>query len=105
MDAAPSGPPGLDLQRLADYLAAASPGIVEPPFTAEVIAGGRSNLTYLVHGTDGSVVLRRPPLAHVLPTAHDMAREYRVQSALHGTRVPVPRTLYLADAGSVLGVP
>src|SRR6185369_4208940 len=105
MDAAPSGPPGLDLQRLADYLAAASPGIVEPPFTAEVIAGGRSNLTYLVHGADGTVVLRRPPLAHVLPTAHDMAREYRVIAALHPTGFPVPVPLHLCQDPEPLGAP
>ena len=116
MDAAPSGPPGLDLQRLADYLAAASPGIVEPPFTAEVIAGGRSNLTYLVHGAradgrsassraEGTVVLRRPPLAHVLPTAHDMAREYRVIAALHPTGFPVPVPLHLCQDPEPIGAP
>jgi aminoglycoside phosphotransferase (APT) family kinase protein len=49
-------------------------------------------------------VLRRPPLGHVLPTAHDMAREYRVQSALGSTAVPVPRMLHLADPDGVLGV-
>ncbi|HEX9352568.1 MAG TPA: phosphotransferase family protein [Streptosporangiaceae bacterium] len=70
-----------------------------------LISGGKSNLTYRVACEAGEVVLRRPPLGHVLPTAHDMAREYRVQSALHGTGVPVPRTLYLAGADSMLGVP
>jgi aminoglycoside phosphotransferase (APT) family kinase protein len=116
MDAAPSGPPGLDLQRLADYLATAGPGIVEPPLSAEVIAGGRSNLTYLVHGggADGrsassragaTVVLRRPPLAHVLPTAHDMAREYRVIAALHPTGFPVPVPLHLCQDPEPIGAP
>src|SRR5215471_2353954 len=110
MDAAPSGPPGLDLQRLADYLAATSPGLVEPPFTAEVIAGGRSNLTYLVHGArahgqGGTVVLRRPPLAHVLPTAHDMAREYRVIAALHPTGFPVPVAHHLCQDPEPIGAP
>jgi aminoglycoside phosphotransferase (APT) family kinase protein len=104
-------------QRLQPIVTGAEPGVVGPHL-AEVlhdprwrdcavalIAGGKSNLTYRVACDAGEVVLRRPPLGHLLPTAHDMAREYRVQSALHGTRVPVPRTLYLADAGSVLGVP
>jgi len=50
------------------------------------------------------VILRRPPLGHILPTAHDMAREYRVVSALQGTAVPVPRTFLLADSDSTLGV-
>ena len=53
----------------------------------------------------GEVILRRPPLGHILPTAHDMAREYRVLSALDGTAVPVPRTLHLGDADSALGAP
>jgi aminoglycoside phosphotransferase (APT) family kinase protein len=43
------------------------------------------------------VILRRPPLGHILPTAHDMGREYRVLTALDGTDVPVPRTLYLGE--------
>ena len=47
-----------------------------------LISGGKSNLTYRVASDAGEVVLRRPPLGHVLPTAHDMVREYRVQSAL-----------------------
>jgi aminoglycoside phosphotransferase (APT) family kinase protein len=70
-----------------------------------LISGGKSNLTYRVACDAGEVVLRRPPLGHVLPTAHDMAREYRIQSALGPTAVPVPRTLYLAGADSVLGAP
>jgi aminoglycoside phosphotransferase (APT) family kinase protein len=69
-----------------------------------LIAGGKSNLTYRVASDAGEVVLRRPPLGHVLPTAHDMAREYRVQSALERTSVPVPRMLCLEDADGPLGV-
>jgi aminoglycoside phosphotransferase (APT) family kinase protein len=73
--------------------------------TVALISGGKSNLTYRVHSGAGEVVLRRPPLGHILPTAHDMGREYRVLSALHGTAVPVPRTFHLGDAGGGLGVP
>ncbi len=51
------------------------------------------------------LVLRRPPLGHVLPTAHDMTREYRVTSALHGTNVPVPRPVALCQDPSVIGAP
>ena len=93
-----TGPPGLDLTRLAAYLSV-------DRLTGSLIAGGRSNLTYRV--TDGSArwVVRRPPLGHVLPTAHDMAREYRVISALRDTPVPVPRVvLYCADE-AVVGAP
>jgi aminoglycoside phosphotransferase (APT) family kinase protein len=51
------------------------------------------------------VVLRRPPLRAVRPTAHDMTREHRVISALHGTAVPVPRPLLLCTDPDVLGAP
>ncbi|GAB3681048.1 phosphotransferase family protein [Saccharopolyspora tripterygii] len=68
-----------------------------------LIAGGKSNLTYAV--TDGvhEWIVRRPPLGHVLATAHDMAREYRVLSALQDTRVPVPRTFAMCTDPAVLG--
>jgi aminoglycoside phosphotransferase (APT) family kinase protein len=75
---------------------------VEPPLTFELIAGGRSNLTYLV--TDAvhrRLVLRRPPISHVLATAHDMSREHRIISALAGSDVPVPTTLGLCTDESV----
>ena len=70
----------------------------------ELISGGRSNLTYLVTAGDAELVLRRPPLGHVLPTAHDMAREFTVISALRGTDVPVPATVHLCTDPDVLGV-
>ena len=72
--------------------------------TVSLIAGGRSNLTYLVTSGDKEVVLRRPPLGHVLPTAHDMSREYRILGALTDTPVPVPRPLHLCTDDGVLGV-
>jgi aminoglycoside phosphotransferase (APT) family kinase protein len=53
----------------------------------------------------GEVILRRPPLGHILPTAHDMGREYRVMTALADTAVPVPRTFHLGDSDSPLGAP
>ena len=64
-----------------------------------LIAGGRSNLTYRLDLDGGQLVLRRPPLGHVLPTAHDMNREYRVLSALTGTPVPVPETVAICQIG------
>src|SRR4051794_38007418 len=70
-----------------------------------LISGGKSNLTYRVASDAGEVVLRRPPLGHILPTAHDMVREHRVLSALDGTAVPVPRVLHLGDADAGLGAP
>jgi aminoglycoside phosphotransferase (APT) family kinase protein len=97
--------PGLDLAALRAHLDSACPELLPGPLTAEVIAGGRSNLTYRVRAADREVVLRRPPLGHVLPTAHDMAREFRVISALHPTGFPVPQPLHLCQDTGVLGVP
>ena len=72
----------------------------------ELIAGGRSNLTYrLDFGPSARLVLRRPPLGHVLPTAHDMAREYRVLTALHGTAIPVPAPVAFCPDPEVIGAP
>jgi aminoglycoside phosphotransferase (APT) family kinase protein len=69
-----------------------------------LLSGGKSNLTYRVRCEAGELILRRPPLGHILPTAHDMAREYRVLTALQGTDVPVPRTFLLAGPEDGLGV-
>ncbi|MEO8827283.1 phosphotransferase family protein [Lapillicoccus sp.] len=100
-----SDPPGLDLTALRGWLDAAAPGLVEGPIHAELITGGKSNLTYRVSDGSSAVVVRRPPLGHVLVTAHDMAREHRVMSALHETAVPVPRMLALCADASVVGAP
>jgi aminoglycoside phosphotransferase (APT) family kinase protein len=96
---------GIDREGVTAWMAAAVPDS-EPPFAFSLIAGGRSNLTYRVtDGTGRSFALRRPPVSHVLPTAHDMAREYRVISALGPTGVPVPETLGLCTDESVNGAP
>ncbi len=70
-----------------------------------MIAGGRSNLTYVVETSGRRLVLRRPPLGHVLPTAHDMRREWRVISALAPTSVPVPEPVAFCDDHDVIGAP
>jgi aminoglycoside phosphotransferase (APT) family kinase protein len=98
-------PPGLDLAVLRDYLDRERPGLVNGDLRAELIAGGRSNLTYDVTDGSSSWVVRRPPLGHVLATAHDMTREHRVISALEATDVPVPRTIVLCEDPDVLGAP
>jgi aminoglycoside phosphotransferase (APT) family kinase protein len=76
------------------------------PFRFELIAGGHSNLTYRVTGADGTrYVLRRPPLGHVLASAHDVGREHRILAALQQTAVPVPPVLgYCIDA-DIIGAP
>ena len=96
---------GLDTDALADWLGTERPGLLSGRLEATLITGGKSNLTYTV--TDGStdVIVRRPPLGHVLATAHDMVREHRVISALGPTDVPVPQTYALCDDESVIGAP
>src|SRR6266513_827486 len=84
------GPPGLSLTSLSRWLDARHPGMRRGELKASVIPGGRSNLTYQVTDATTRWALRRPPLGHVLPTAHDMSREYTVIRALAGTAVPVP---------------
>lgn len=92
--------PGLDRTGLSTWLAREHPELAsgpESPLTAEVIAGGRSNLTYRIDGAALPLVLRRPPLGHVLSSAHDMRREHRVISALGTSDVPVPATVDVVD--------
>ncbi|MDH6123778.1 phosphotransferase family protein [Kitasatospora sp. GP82] len=105
MSDTPETPPGLDLARLRERLDAELPGAVRGPLRARLFEGGRSNLTYLLEDGTTRWVLRRPPLGHVLATAHDMAREHRVLTALHPTRVPVPRPLLLVQDEAVIGAP
>jgi aminoglycoside phosphotransferase (APT) family kinase protein len=97
--------PGIDVPAVTAWLSANVAG-ARAPFRFEVIAGGHSNLTYVVTGADGGrVVLRRPPLGHVLATAHDMGREFRIISALHPTAVPVAPPLGYCDDNDVNGAP
>ncbi|WP_051950985.1 phosphotransferase family protein [Actinacidiphila yeochonensis] len=101
----PTAWPGLDLDRLRRHLDRERPGLAAGPLTAELVHGGRSNLTYRVADGARTWIVRRPPLGHVLATAHDMAREYRVISALAATPVPVPRGELLCEDPEVLGAP
>ncbi|WP_427923465.1 phosphotransferase family protein [Streptomyces sp. cg40] len=101
----PDHPPGLDLDRLRGLLDRERPGLVTGPLSGRLIEGGRSNLTYAVTDSTTKWVVRRPPLGHVLATAHDMKREHRVISALHPTDVPVPNPVLLCEDDDVLGAP
>lgn len=99
-----SVPAGIDYEGVSKYFAQNIAG-GDVPLTITLISGGRSNITYKVVGGGKAWVLRRPPLGHVLPTAHDMVREYRVISALGQTDVPVPVTVALCEDTSVNGAP
>src|SRR6476620_6098723 len=79
---------------------------VTPPLSFDLIAGGHSNLTFGVTDTAGARwVLRRPPLGHVLATAHDMRREHTIISALGPTPVPVAPAIGLCSDEDVNGAP
>src|ERR1700728_2243018 len=103
-DMAVDNVPGIDGPKLARWLSAN--GIASGDLTGiELIAGGRSNLTYRVDLGSSRLALRRPPLGDVLPTAHDMSRECRVLAALHGTDIPVPTPVAICDDADVIGAP
>jgi len=97
-------PQGIDAEAVAKFFAAHVAG-GDVPLVFSFLSGGRSNLTYRVEGGRHTWVLRRPPLGHVLPTAHDMAREHRVLTALCDSGLPVPRTRALCTDESVTGAP
>lgn len=74
------------------------------PLRFDLIAGGRSNMTFTVTDTAGGrFVLRRPPMGELLPSAHDVAREHRLMDALTGSPVPVPRLIGLCQDEAVNG--
>ncbi|MFM7489854.1 MAG: phosphotransferase family protein [Actinomycetota bacterium] len=96
---------GVDLPKVTNWLEANVAG-ARGPFTFDLIAGGHSNLTYRVTSATGErFVLRRPPLGHVLASAHDMSREHRIIAALRDTPVPVAPAVGFCDDPDVSGVP
>jgi len=93
----------LDLDAITAWLTHAHVDVTGP-LTADLLAGGRSNLTFRLQDAVGrELVLRRPPLGHVLPSAHDMAREHRVLSMLHAVDFPVPAPRALCEDTSITG--
>jgi aminoglycoside phosphotransferase (APT) family kinase protein len=97
--------PGIDLTALTLYLDGQLEGGVRGTLTASLISGGRSNPTYEIADSRRTWILRRPPLGRVLPSAHNMEREYRVIHALSGTVVPVPKPVLMCSSTNVLGAP
>lgn len=95
---------GLELAALDGYLRS-----LDIPRTGELrgefISGGRSNLTFRVYDDATSWLVRRPPLHGLTPSAHDMAREFKVVAALQETAVPVARAIALCEDDTVLGAP
>lgn len=95
---------GLDVDAVGGHLVGLGVEL-NGPLTARLIAGGRSNLTYVMSDAETSWVVRRPPTAGLTSSAHDMAREFRVTEALTRTDVPVPTPLALCEDMSVIGAP
>jgi aminoglycoside phosphotransferase (APT) family kinase protein len=97
--------PGIDVRNVTAWLEGHVTGAVGP-FQFDQIAGGHSNLTFRVIGSNGAqYVLRRPPLGHLLASAHDVGREHRIISALAGTAVPVAPVLGMCTDPEVTGTP
>lgn len=99
---ADAGLQSLDTDAVAAWARDHAPEL-QGPIRAEKIPGGQSNPTYLLHAASGEFVLRRKPPGQLLKSAHAVDREYRVQSALAGTAVPVARMIALCDDDAVIG--
>src|SRR3954452_1037441 len=98
-------PTGIDAARVTEWFGLNISNSVAP-LTFDRVAGGHSCLTYIVSdGAGGRFVLRRPPLGHVLATAHDVVREHKIMDALRDTGVPVPRMLGVCTDSSVSDAP
>lgn len=97
-------PAGIKYEAVSRFFADNVPG-GNVPLTFSLISGGRSNLTYRVDSADHTWVLRRPPLGHVLPTAHDMAREFKVLSGVAKVNYPAPRPIALCEDASINDYP
>jgi aminoglycoside phosphotransferase (APT) family kinase protein len=95
---------GFAPERIEAHLRGALPGL-SGSMTIEPITGGQSNPTFLVSFANRKLVLRKKPAGAVLPSAHAVDREYRVQKALAGTGVPVPRMLLYCGDAEVIGTP
>jgi aminoglycoside phosphotransferase (APT) family kinase protein len=96
---------GIDRARVDAWLSEHVAGATAP-FRYDLIAAGGSNLTFRVTDAEGRCwALRRPPVGHALPTAHDMGREWRIMAALASTPVPVPECVAYCDDNEVNGAP
>jgi aminoglycoside phosphotransferase (APT) family kinase protein len=103
LSAEPDRIPGIDTQQLTRWLES-NLAAISGPVNCQLIAGGRSNLTYELSDASGHrMVLRRPPLGRVLRSAHDMGREHRIIGALKDSAVPVPRTIAHCVDETIIG--
>lgn len=97
-------PPTLDAEVLDRYLAPRIEGF-RGPLRIQKFSGGQSNPTFSLQTPEASYVLRKKPAGDLLPSAHQVEREYRIMKALAATEVPVPRMFHLCEDASVVGTP
>ena len=95
---------GFDAAALTRHLAAIVAGFCGPA-AVEPISGGQSNPTFFVTSPSHRLVLRKQPGGQVLPSAHAVDREHRIQHALRGSDVPVPRMVHFCADPAVIGTP
>ena len=95
-------PPDFDQSRLAGYLKARLPEL-RGEMTVAPIGGGQSNPTFRLGFEGRELILRKQPAGELLPSAHAVDREFRVQSALAGSGVPVPEMVHLCEDRAVIG--
>ena len=93
-------PAGIDIDNVTKWIHGRTSAEGELQF--QLVTHGRSNLTYIVSDEkENRWVLRRPPTGHVLASAHDMGREFRIISALQESRVPVPSALGMCEDAAI----
>jgi aminoglycoside phosphotransferase (APT) family kinase protein len=104
-DTLAESPTGFDVDRVTAWLSEQVADLV-PPLRWSQLPGGHSNLTYRIEDATGRrFVIRRPPLGPLLPTAHDMRREFTIISALWPTPVPVAEPVAFTDDATVADAP
>jgi len=94
----------LNRERLEEYLAEHVEGF-RGPVEVRQFEGGQSNPTFLLRTSDRDYVLRKKPPGQLLPSAHQVEREYRVMTALRDTGLPVPQTRWLCADNAIIGTP
>ena len=96
----------LDWPRLQAYLVEHGVPGAGTAMEVKQFRGGSSNLTYLLRFADGHQwVVRRPPFGPLPPSAHDMAREYRVLSRLWEGFHAAPRAIVMCEDPAIIGAP
>ncbi len=91
-----------DEAALAAYLTQHLPGFAGSPVIRQ-FQGGQSNPTFLIATLTRKYVLRKKPPGKLLPSAHQVEREFAVLKALYGTGVPVPEPLVLCEDPAIIG--